>query len=107
MLCKSTRVKYHVDSLKYVGYTAHHYAYMTNVIEESKPTCFQEVVGKTNWDVAMDEEMLALDANRTWELVALPYGKKAIRCKWVDKIKFNADVSISKYKTRLVNMEYA
>ena len=28
----------------------------------------------------MDEEMVALDANCTWELVALPHGKKATRC---------------------------
>jgi hypothetical protein len=29
----------------------------------------------------MDEEMAALDANMTWELVPLPEGKKAIGCK--------------------------
>jgi hypothetical protein len=28
----------------------------------------------------MDEEMAALDANVTWELVALPKDKKAIGC---------------------------
>jgi hypothetical protein len=31
----------------------------------------------------MDEEMATLDANATWELVALPKDKKAIGCKWV------------------------
>ena len=50
----------------------------------------------------MDEEMTTLDANRTWELVALPHGKKAIGCKWVYKIKHNADGFISRYKARLV-----
>jgi hypothetical protein len=38
----------------------------------------------------MDEEMVALDANATWELVALPKDKKAIGCKWVYKVKHNA-----------------
>jgi hypothetical protein len=50
----------------------------------------------------MDEEMVALDANVIWELVVLPKDKKAIGCKWVYKIKHNADGSVSKYKARLV-----
>ena len=63
----------------YDGYTTHHYAYMAKVIHESKPTCFEKAIGKRNWDVAIDEKMVALDANRTSKLVALPHGKKAIR----------------------------
>jgi hypothetical protein len=55
----------------------------------------------------MDEEMVALDANATWELIALPKDKKAIGCKWVYKIKHNADEFVSKYKTRLVAKGYA
>jgi len=31
----------------------------------------------------MDEKMAVLDANATWELVALPKNKKTIGCKWV------------------------
>jgi hypothetical protein len=55
----------------------------------------------------MDEEMAALDANRTWELVPLLEGKKAIGCKWVYKMKHNSDGSISRYKPRLVAKGYA
>jgi len=55
----------------------------------------------------MDEEMAALDANATWELVALPKDKKTIRCNWVYKVKHNADGSVNKYKTRLVPKGYA
>ena len=55
----------------------------------------------------MDEEMAALDANRTWELVPLPEGKKAIGCKWVYKVKHNLDGSISRYKAILVAKGYA
>jgi hypothetical protein len=51
----------------------------------------------------MDEEMAALDANKTWELVLLPEGKKAIGCKWV----YNLNGSISKYKARLIAKGYA
>jgi hypothetical protein len=55
----------------------------------------------------MDEEMVALDANATWELVALLKDKKVIGCKWVYKVKHNADGSMSRYKARLVAKGYA
>jgi hypothetical protein len=55
----------------------------------------------------MDEEMVALDANAYWELVVLPKDKKAIGCKWVYKVKRNANGSVSKYKAILVAKGYA
>ncbi len=93
---RSTRVKYLVQILTYDGFVAHHYAYMVKVIQEVEPICFEQAVGNPKWDNAMDEEMAALDANVTWELVALPKDKKVIGCKWVYKVKHNADGSVSK-----------
>jgi len=55
----------------------------------------------------MDEEMAALDANATWELVALLEDKKTIGCKWVYKVKHNADGYVSRYKARSVTKGYA
>jgi len=55
----------------------------------------------------MDEEMATLDASATWELVALPKDKKVIGCKWVYKVKHNADGSVNRYKARLVAKGYA
>jgi len=55
----------------------------------------------------MDEKMAALDANAIWELIALPKDKKTIECKWVYKIKHNANGSVNRYKARLVAKGYA
>jgi len=65
------------------------------------------VVGNPKWVNAMDEEMVTLDANATWELVVLSKDKKVIGCKWVYKIKHNADGSVNRYKERLVAKGYA
>jgi hypothetical protein len=104
---KSTRVKYSVQRLTYDGFVIHHYAYMVRVIQEVEPTSFEHAIGNPKWDNAMDEEMVALDVNDTWELVALRKGKKAIGCKWVYKIKHNVDGFVSRYKARLVAKGYA
>jgi hypothetical protein len=49
------------------------------------------VVGNPKWDNDMDEDMVALDVNATYELVVLIKGKKVIRCKWVHKVKHNVN----------------
>ncbi|MCO5559501.1 hypothetical protein L7F22_013102 [Adiantum nelumboides] len=71
------------------------------------PTCFEDVIGNENWEIAMDEEMVALGVNQTWELVQLPEGKEAIGCKWVYKVKHKVDGTIEKFKARLVAKGYA
>ncbi|MCO5606659.1 hypothetical protein L7F22_060847 [Adiantum nelumboides] len=53
----------------------------------------------------MQEEIKALHANDTWDLVELPKGRKAIPNKWVYKIK-TVDAK-PKYKARLVAKGYA
>ncbi len=102
-----TQIKYFVQIFTYDGFVVHHYAYMVKVIQEVEPTYFEQAVGNPKWDNAMDEEMATLDANITWELVALPKDKKAIGCKWVYKVKHNANGYVSRYKVRLVAKGYA
>ena len=58
----------------------------------------------------MDDEFKALTDQKTWVLVPKPHGRHTVGCKWVYKIKHNADGSIFRYKARLVakgyNQEY-
>lgn len=54
----------------------------------------------------MDHEIEALERNKTWSIVPLPHGKKAIGSKWVFKTKHKADGSLERYKARLVAKGY-
>ncbi|KAL0386347.1 UNVERIFIED_CONTAM: Retrovirus-related Pol polyprotein from transposon RE1 [Sesamum latifolium] len=56
--------------------------------------------GCQEWEEAMRQELDALKKNDTWEVVALPPGKKAIGNKRVYKLKLKADGSIDRYKAR-------
>ena len=52
-----------------------------------EPHIFREASSNPLWQQAMKEEFDALHKTRTWDLVDLPFGKSAICCKWVYKIK--------------------
>ena len=54
----------------------------------------------------MNIEMEALKKNKTWELVDLFMGKRLVGCKWVYIVKYRADGTLEKYKTRLVAKGY-
>ncbi|KAL4388867.1 hypothetical protein GQ457_09G025600 [Hibiscus cannabinus] len=66
----------------------------------------QEAILHSCWQKAMDEEIMALQRNKTWEVVSLPLGKQAIGCKWVYKTKLKSDGSLERYKARLVAKGY-
>ena len=53
----------------------------------------------------MQSEIQALQEN-TWKIVQLPVDKKVIGCKWVYKIKYNANGEVKRFKARLVAKGY-
>ena len=50
----------------------------------------------------MKEELDAIHKTGTWDLVDLPFGKSAISCKWVYKIKTLSDDTVDRYKAHLI-----
>ena len=55
----------------------------------------------------MEEEMQALVDNEIWDLLPPIPHKKTISCRWIYKIKHNADETINWYKARLVSNIFA
>ena len=70
------------------------------------PIHFEEAIKDNKLIDVMDEEMNAIEKNKTWELVDLPKGKEVIGVKWVYKTKSNAEGKIERHKARLVVKGY-
>ncbi|KAK9697582.1 hypothetical protein RND81_08G046600, partial [Saponaria officinalis] len=54
------------------------------IADEGEPQNYKEVLSsdyKEDWEKAMQEEMQSLHDNYTYDLVELPKGKRALRCK--------------------------
>jgi hypothetical protein len=81
-------------------------AYSTTVqsidFSSVEPSSFKIASKIAAWQSAMQEEIDALHAQGTWDLVPLPHAKNLVGCKWVYRIKKNADGSIARHKARLV-----
>src|SRR3954468_1715351 len=73
-----------------------------SVLAIPEPTTYREAVVHPEWQLAMAEEIAALERTGTWEIVPLPPLIRQITCKWVYKIKTRSDGSLERYKARLV-----
>jgi hypothetical protein len=70
-----------------------------------EPRTYQEAVrsdDESKWKAAMDAEYKSLLFNSTWELVALPPGRKTTMSKRVVKIQTKMDGTPEQYTARLV-----
>ena len=79
------------------------YTYSGEISEE--PKTFEEALksnARAEWKQAMNNEIVSHKKNETWTLQELLKGRTAIECRWVYKIKYNADGSIERYKASLV-----
>jgi hypothetical protein len=76
------------------------------MLTAEEPRTTDEAITDPAWRAAMDEEMVSITENKTWELSTLPRGHKAIGMKWVYKVKREPAGKIVKHKARLVAKGY-
>jgi hypothetical protein len=71
------------------------------------PATFEEASKSQIWKQAMNDEIKAIERNKTWQLTELPEGVKAIGVKWIYKTKLNEKGEVEKHKAILVAKGYA
>jgi hypothetical protein len=102
------------------GQALRNLAYVIEVLEEEEwelaalaaledqncPNTYQQAVARPDaphWIKAMKTHLGKHDHKGTFEIAeGLPYGKRALSCRWVFTIKYNKDNSVAQYKARLV-----
>jgi hypothetical protein len=67
-----------------------------------EPSNLAEALDDTRWCQAMQEEYNALMENKTWHLVPPSSTRNLIDCKWVYRVKKNANGTVDRFKARLV-----
>jgi hypothetical protein len=72
------------------------------VLAIDEPSNYQETSSIAEWQLAMAEELSALDRTHTWDIVPLPSHAVPITCKWIFKVKTKSDGSMERYKACLV-----
>lgn len=83
-------------------YSVDEYVLLT---DGGEPECYAEAMEdehKKEWVDAMQDEMKSLHENHTFELVKLPKGKRALKNRWVYRVKQEEHTSQPRYKARLV-----
>nr|GFA02775.1 zinc finger, CCHC-type [Tanacetum cinerariifolium] len=79
------------------------YSYCYSIEED--PKTYNEVMQSRNvafWKEAIDDEIGSIMENNTWVLSSLPPGCKPLGCKLIFKRKMKVDLTIDKFKARLV-----
>ena len=94
------------EFLSYDKLSPSYLAFLVSIDKELEPTTYTEAHKHWVWREAAATEIDALEGTRTWVVYSLPPNKKAIGCKWVFKIKYNADGTVERYKARLVAKGY-
>lgn len=59
------------------------------------------------WHAIMENEMHTLEQNKTWELVLLLVGKKAVRYRWIYTVKLNCYGTLAHLKAYLIEKGYS
>lgn len=95
--------KHSIDhSYTYKRLSPAHNAFLSSLDSTLEPQTFEEANQNSDWRQAMADELLALHENKTWFVVKLPYGKKAVGSRWIFKTKFHSDGKIERKKARLL-----
>lgn len=103
----STGIRFPIEKyLNYGSFSPSQQHFLFNVSTAYELMFYHQALPFEHWRIAMNEELLAMEDNKTWSVVPLPQGQHSIGCRWIYKVKHKADGSIERYKARLVSKGY-
>ena len=79
-----------------------HYAFFTVKSDHAEPKSLKVALRDPRWNGAMGTEVGNMHETGTWDLVPPHEDQKPLSCGWVHKVKYNADGTMNKFKSRLV-----
>lgn len=79
-----------------------HCVFLAAITSGFEPKSYKEAIKHDIWKNSMKDEIVAMEENETFEVASLPPGKVPIGCGWVYKLKYNADGTVERLKSRLV-----
>ncbi|KAJ9566476.1 hypothetical protein OSB04_002442 [Centaurea solstitialis] len=88
----------HIDDISLVQNNPLHVA----LLASKEPKGIKSALKQPGWHAAMQEEMQALQANKTWVLVPRPISVNVVGSKWVFRTKYLSDGTVDRLKARLV-----
>lgn len=83
-----------------------HQAFIGTIDKYPEPQSYTQEKKLKIWNDSTEVEEIALESTGTWIICSLPPGKTPIGCRWVFKVKLNADGTVEHFKTRLVAKGY-
>ena len=79
--------------------------------EITEPQSYQNAINdpiyRKKWELVIKEEYESLMKNSTWEPAELPLGRNLVTCKWVFKVKYDANGNTIQFKARLVGQGFS
>ena len=90
------------SSLSYQHLSSAHKHFALSLSSISEPSNYNDAMCDENWKNTVKVELEAFNRNKTWELTYLSAHKKEVGCKWVFKLKLDANGTVERYKARLI-----
>ncbi|GJY30251.1 ribonuclease H-like domain-containing protein [Tanacetum coccineum] len=99
-------VKYGIEKVvNYSELSIKNFVFTISLNKIHEPFTYVEAIKDSRWVDAMNQEIEALNRNKTWKITKLPSNRKAIESKWIWKVNYKASCEVERFKARLVTKD--
>ncbi|GJU61238.1 RNA-directed DNA polymerase, eukaryota [Tanacetum coccineum] len=99
----NNNVKYGLDEIvNCSSISIENFVFTTSLNKIHEPSTYVEAVKDNRWVDYVNQEIEALNRNKTWEIIDLPSNRNPIGSKWIFKVKYKANCEVERFKAKLV-----